>query len=384
MSVRNGKLTRRAGLAMGSACFLATMALSSSHADASATLALVPTGTLPTGAVVSGSATTGYTLTLPTGSTSTFSYDVVVTVTGSTPSVARIQGAVVPSYTNTNGDLSGGTNPYTVGYSETYSGVTYTNAANGTSGAFQLTSASTAGQAFGTSYSFKPGIPQTIATSSSAVLGVGPQSGTFSSLVNTGGANSSNGRVQVTYATPVGTTGSIDALTSSATLAGTTGDTVSLGWADGTGNVSSTPGAGTVYQSALEWSENGSSFFSGVSGSYTQFGLNVVFAQSGPFIGDIPGDLNGDGTVNFSDLGILLSNYGSTGLSVPSDYALGDINGDGSVDFSDLGILLSNYGSVYTPPGVGPSFRGGAVPEPANMSFVAIGAMALAGRRSRR
>ena len=49
-----------------------------------------------------------------------------------------------------------------------------------------------------------------------------------------------------------------------------------------------------------------------------------------------PADLNGDGSVNASDLAILLGNGGGTGS--------GDINGDGSVDAADLAILLSNWG----------------------------------------
>jgi len=49
----------------------------------------------------------------------------------------------------------------------------------------------------------------------------------------------------------------------------------------------------------------------------------------------IPGDLNGDGSVNGSDLAILLSNWGGSGS--------GDINGDGTVNASDLAILLGNW-----------------------------------------
>ncbi len=50
----------------------------------------------------------------------------------------------------------------------------------------------------------------------------------------------------------------------------------------------------------------------------------------------IPGDLNGDGCVDFSDLLILLSAYG-----VDAD---GDIDADGDTDFHDLIALLGNYG----------------------------------------
>jgi hypothetical protein len=49
-----------------------------------------------------------------------------------------------------------------------------------------------------------------------------------------------------------------------------------------------------------------------------------------------PADLNGDGTVNGQDLGVLLSNWGNPGT--------GDLNGDGSVNGQDLGVLLSNWG----------------------------------------
>jgi hypothetical protein len=52
------------------------------------------------------------------------------------------------------------------------------------------------------------------------------------------------------------------------------------------------------------------------------------------------GDLNGDGTVNATDLSILLSNWGKTSATA----AQGDLNGDGTVNATDLSILLSNWG----------------------------------------
>jgi hypothetical protein len=54
----------------------------------------------------------------------------------------------------------------------------------------------------------------------------------------------------------------------------------------------------------------------------------------------LPGDTNGDGKVNFSDLLILAQNYRKTGAS----YSQGDFTGDGTVGFADLLILAQNYG----------------------------------------
>lgn len=56
------------------------------------------------------------------------------------------------------------------------------------------------------------------------------------------------------------------------------------------------------------------------------------------------GDLNNDGKVDITDLGILLSNWGSTAKPAA------DLNQDGRVDVVDLGILLSNWGQTYRPP----------------------------------
>ncbi|MGD9692768.1 MAG: hypothetical protein AB7G17_05790 [Phycisphaerales bacterium] len=55
-----------------------------------------------------------------------------------------------------------------------------------------------------------------------------------------------------------------------------------------------------------------------------------------------PGDANGDNTVNFLDLNLVLSSYGA---SVPPG-TLGDLNSDGAVDFLDLNILLSYFGTT--------------------------------------
>jgi len=50
-----------------------------------------------------------------------------------------------------------------------------------------------------------------------------------------------------------------------------------------------------------------------------------------------PFDLDGDGSVNASDLAILLGNWGGSGA--------GDLNGDGSIDAADLAALLGAWGT---------------------------------------
>jgi hypothetical protein len=51
-----------------------------------------------------------------------------------------------------------------------------------------------------------------------------------------------------------------------------------------------------------------------------------------------PGDLNGDNTVDVTDLSILLSNFNTTN-------AVADINKDGAVNIFDLSILLTHFGT---------------------------------------
>jgi hypothetical protein len=57
--------------------------------------------------------------------------------------------------------------------------------------------------------------------------------------------------------------------------------------------------------------------------------------------GQIPGDLNGDGSVDGADLLMLITQWGPCGE--PAD-CQADLNGDGVVDGADLMIMLSNWG----------------------------------------
>jgi Tol biopolymer transport system component len=61
----------------------------------------------------------------------------------------------------------------------------------------------------------------------------------------------------------------------------------------------------------------------------------VLVRSLGP---ETPSDLDGDGAVGASDLGLLLAAWNTTD-------ALADLNGDGTVDALDLGILLGAWGS---------------------------------------
>lgn len=56
----------------------------------------------------------------------------------------------------------------------------------------------------------------------------------------------------------------------------------------------------------------------------------------------IPGDLNGNGVVDTSDLLILSGLYGADIMEYPNSYY--DLNGDGLIDICDIIIVSKNYG----------------------------------------
>jgi len=82
----------------------------------------------------------------------------------------------------------------------------------------------------------------------------------------------------------------------------------------------------------------------------------------------IPGDLNGDGVVNATDLAILREHFGEAGFG----YAEGNINCDDYVNATDLLILKEHFGQ---------SSAGGAVPEPLSLLILGVGALPLLKRR---
>jgi len=91
-----------------------------------------------------------------------------------------------------------------------------------------------------------------------------------------------------------------------------------------------------------------------------------IVAMRIQYIAAVAGDANNDGVVDVADLGILAGNYGSSGLDI--SWAQADFNLDETVDVSDLGILAGNYG-------------GGPVPEPATLSLLVLGGLALLRRK---
>jgi hypothetical protein len=66
----------------------------------------------------------------------------------------------------------------------------------------------------------------------------------------------------------------------------------------------------------------------------------VVFAEPEP----IPGDVDGDGDVDLTDLASLLAAYGTV-TGDPDYNPNADFDDDGDVDLTDLATLLANYGT---------------------------------------
>ncbi|MFN3168991.1 MAG: PEP-CTERM sorting domain-containing protein [Phycisphaeraceae bacterium] len=88
---------------------------------------------------------------------------------------------------------------------------------------------------------------------------------------------------------------------------------------------------------------------------------------------NLPGDTDGDGDIDDSDLGTSFSQYtGPTGIAGGRNALDGDADGDGDVDDSDLGTAFSGYTGPLGP---------GSVPEPTSLALIGLGGLALIRRR---
>jgi hypothetical protein len=105
----------------------------------------------------------------------------------------------------------------------------------------------------------------------------------------------------------------------------------------------------------------------------------------------LAGDATLDGTVDFNDLVKLAQNYNTTVSDVTQSWwNKGDFTYDGITDFNDLVKLAQNYNTSLPSapiPGASIGFEAdlarafASVPEPGTLSVLAIGALALLGRR---
>jgi hypothetical protein len=111
--------------------------------------------------------------------------------------------------------------------------------------------------------------------------------------------------------------------------------------------------------------------------------LISVFAAIGTYhsfnsrAAGVVGDINGDGTVNITDLSLLLSSYGQNTTQCVSNASYKcDLSspGDGVVNVFDLSILLSNYGQPVTPPPPPP-------PPPPSTPVAIHGKLSVSGNR---
>jgi hypothetical protein len=157
---------------------------------------------------------------------------------------------------------------------------------------------------------------------------------------------------------------------------------------------------GAEYQSA-NWNEDSTSNISnGSAGSIKDTSTAPYGASTaGAFFEDtLSGDATDNGTVDVVDLGVLGTNFGKT---AGATFAQGDFSGDGKVDVVDLGQLGTFFGQSLT--GIvptltfaqaealvasqvnNPAFTAAVsgVPEPASLTAVAVGGLALLGRRRR-
>ena len=101
--------------------------------------------------------------------------------------------------------------------------------------------------------------------------------------------------------------------------------------------------------------------------------------QFAPPVG-LPGDFNGDGTVDAADYAVYRDNLSGS----ESAFALGSGSGNGTVGPEDYTLWRSNFGASIGPLALSGGISGaGGVPEPSSLVLLALPAIGLAWRRLR-
>ncbi len=90
-------------------------------------------------------------------------------------------------------------------------------------------------------------------------------------------------------------------------------------------------------------------------------------------LSSLPGDLNGNGTVDFADFLVFSANFGDESAT----YADGDLNIDATIDFRDFLVFSANFGQNSGTAGLNP------VPEPGSTALLLIAALPLLLKRRR-
>jgi hypothetical protein len=113
-----------------------------------------------------------------------------------------------------------------------------------------------------------------------------------------------------------------------------------------------TPTINTCTTQLVLTGENGEMLATGVNAIQFKFApitgvggtvYSEIEVEGGPTVKKLfPGDADGNGAVNVSDLSLLAANYGVTSEAT---WAMGDFNNDGAVNVSDLSLLAANYGT---------------------------------------
>jgi hypothetical protein len=120
-----------------------------------------------------------------------------------------------------------------------------------------------------------------------------------------------------------------------------------------------------------------------INGKFSAVNLSifalVFFILGGYFLfytkaASLTGDINNDGSVNITDLSLLISSYGQSGTACISNTSYTcDLNNDSAINILDLSILLSNYGQSGISSGLRPPpnpIYGVTVDDVANVSNI--------------